>query len=68
MKTRLKFHHFPGDYPKRQKIAMLEGDERNCPTFDGKVYKGVAFKKAILMKERAVLRRRFQKMLKEIEE
>jgi hypothetical protein len=48
MKTRLRTHSMPGDIPKADKIALLEGKKRG----------GKTFKKVVRAKERAVLKRR----------
>jgi len=50
MKARFKMHQMPGDIPKRQKAAMLEG------RWGGK--RARTFKRMFLMRERAVLTRR----------
>lgn len=54
MKTRIKTHQMPGDVSKRTKQAMLEGrhpDKKRAKTF----------KKVVLSRERAVLKRRARK-------
>jgi hypothetical protein len=65
MKRGIKHHQMPGDIPKRDKIMLLE-KKRNAPNDLRDARKGVkTWKKVILMKERAVLKKRFQKMLEE---
>ena len=59
MKRHIKHHHLPGDIPKREKISLLE----NGVCLDGRAIPTRGWKKVILMKERAVLKRRFQRML-----
>ena len=66
MKTRLKMHAFPGDIGIDEKIQMLEGiDEDHAQTTLGglKTYtkRAKSFKKMVLSKERAVLKRRARK-------
>jgi hypothetical protein len=68
MKRGIKHGHMPGDVPKFMKINMLEkgyivtpGD---CDAPSER--RGIkSYKKRILMKERAVLKRRFRKQLEE---
>lgn len=50
MRARIKFHQFPGDIPKKQKIRMLE--DRTHPHF------GWLLKNVMRPRERAVLRER----------
>lgn len=63
MKYRIKHHQMPGDIPKRQKIVLLE--KAVNPANDPRdALRGVrSWKKVILMKERAVLKRRFNKRI-----
>lgn len=62
MKRGIKHGHLPGDISKGAKILMLE----KGVTVRGKPAKGVKqYKKRILMKERAVLKKRFERMLEE---
>lgn len=60
MKRGIKHGHLPGDVSKGAKILMLE----KGVTYTGKPANGVKqYKKRILMKERAVLKKRFQREL-----
>lgn len=63
MKRGIKHRHLPGDIPKAAKIALLEGhvDVANDIPSERRGIK--AYRKRILMKERAVLKERFQKAL-----
>ena len=68
MNLRIKTGSLPGDVGKHLKEAMLEGKplrllERGMYPLKGKPAK--AFKKAVRMKERAVLKRRAQKRISE---
>jgi len=69
MKTRLKFHVFPGDIPKRNKIAMMENQDAELAieTYGGlktQKKRRKSYKRMILSKERAVLKRREQNEIK----
>jgi hypothetical protein len=60
MKRGIKHGHLPGDISKLAKIELLEGTtgwSREQPA------RRTSYKKLILMKERAVLTRRFRKMV-----
>jgi len=62
MKRGIKHGHLPGDISKGAKILMLE----KGVTPHGKPARGVKeYRKRILMKERAVLKKRFQRELNE---
>lgn len=64
MKRHIKHRQMPGDIPKHQKIELLE-NARNPSNDLRDASRGVkSWKKIILMKERAVLKRRFLKLLK----
>ncbi len=56
MKRGIKHGHLPGDISKRSKIELLEG-RTDEPA------RRATYKKRILMKERAVLKRRFLRTL-----
>ena len=66
MKRGIKHGHLPGDVSKQTKIRMLEKGYRDVPgdcdaPSDQRSLR--SYRKRILMKERAVLKERFQKML-----
>lgn len=62
MKRGIKHGHMPGDISKGSKILMLE----KGTTPSGKPARGAkSFKKRILMKERAVLKKRLFRLLLE---
>lgn len=68
MKRGIKHHHMPGDVPKFMKINMLEKGYISTPgdcdaPSDRRAIQ--SYKKVVLMKERAVLKKRFQRMLRE---
>lgn len=62
MKRGIKHGHLPGDVSRRTKIKMLE---KGCQSVPGDMPHAAirSYKKRILMKERAVLKERFQRML-----
>jgi hypothetical protein len=62
MKRGIKHGHLPGDVSRRTNIRMLEKGYQAVP--DDMPRMAIrSYKKRILMKERAVLKERFQKML-----
>lgn len=66
MKRGIKHGHLPGDIPRRYKINLLEKGYRyvpgDCDTPDEQ--RGIkAYKKRILMKERAVLKERTRSLI-----
>ena len=78
MNLRLKFHDYPGDIPKRAKIALLEGRPEDAKLIyrAAKPSQGIteiaqtygqrsckSYKKQVRMKERAVLKRRARKVI-----
>ena len=67
MKTRLKFHSFPGDLPKCDKIALLENKPMTASLnrFSSSKNRAKSYRKMICMKERAVLKRRTSKEVEE---
>lgn len=54
-KTRIKFHQFPGDLPKADKINLLEGNSKQ----------GKSFKKIVQSREKAVRKQEDKKIIKE---
>lgn len=66
MKRHIKHRHMPGDISRWAKIRLLE---KGYLYEIGDVERSVvrAFKKRVLMKERAVLKRRFHTMLRNLD-
>ena len=56
MKTRIKFHCFPGSISKEDKISLLEKSGLE-------VKRAKAYKKMIRMKERAVIKEETKKII-----
>ena len=63
MKRGIKHGHLPGDVPKHIKIALLE--KGHHPDVERAPNAVKAYRKRVLSKERAVLKRRFQRSLLE---
>lgn len=58
MKIRIKFHDFPGDVPKHEKIQMLE--DKNHPLHK-------EFVKILKLRERAAFKRQTEQLISEQE-
>ena len=67
MKRGIKHRHLPGDISKREKIFLLEST-RFTREEDQEPRRAQAYKKRILMKERAVLSERFRRALQRLDE
>jgi hypothetical protein len=61
MKTRIRTHSFPGEIPRRDKIARWEGKLDDFITQKG----AQARRKAILSRERAIMKERLRRELEE---
>lgn len=66
MKRHIKHRQMPGDIPKRHKIELLEKSNNQSNDLRDASRGVKSWKKIILMKERAVLKRRFLKLLKSL--
>lgn len=70
MKPRIKMRQMPGDIRKKYKIELMEKGETTIDYGGGHLHKltrknGKSFKKTVRMKEKAVLKERARKEIKE---